>query len=446
MLIFLYDEWSSSDVLEFFHIQESDTHRTELDGYKIVYLGENSLDLDFPRLTEEKDSNTEGIIAELPTSYWEPFKQFLEERSFDTKSVTMGIEDVMIFFIPEVNTDAKAGSYAGYEIAGELKHSGIFDNLLDSSEPEDKAKGTESEEDIEIDLFSKYTFRDKAWWNKYKVMMLSIAGCAAVVAVAFSIIMGNWFLSSKYTDNIGTEVREEVTVSTTVTSAPTQMENFRGEPVEIVFPDWIQPADEAFDILEIDFEELRKKYPNATAWLVIPGVDIEYPVAQCDDNEYYLTHGIDGTLSRAGWVFADYRNTDESPMRNYIIYGHNMADGTIFGKLKRVLNEDWWSNPDNQYIYLVTEYYSAVYQVYTAMQVKSEEIYYYRRDLSSQNIVAFMEEMKSYDLLADHLLYNKPFKADDKIITLSTCADAQGVEKFVVQGVLLYSKQLKTPE
>lgn len=427
MRIFLYDTWDSDEVRSFLGISEQERAMGTLDDYEVKCTSEG-----YPSIVAQAGSSVLGSLSELEEPVFEVFKEWVEDNTYCLIPVSIGIEQVLTLIADEAAIDDNAVPLSGYELRGILQREYCADHESD-----------EGEEANEVDLFTKYTFRDKEWWNKYKIAMVSISGAAVIALIIFCGILVQWLWSSKYTDNLGEKVRGEVTASTPAYSTPTEVIGFNGEPIQIIFPEDIQPTDESFDIVEIDFDELRQKYPHAVAWLVVPGVGIEYPIAQSEDNEYYLTHSIQGTYSRAGWVFADYRNTMETPMRNFLIYGHNMKDGTIFGKLPRVLDESWWSNPDNQYIYLVTEYYTAVYQVFTTLRVKSEEVYYYRRDLGDRNIVSFMEEMKSYDLIPDKLTYNKPFKSSDKLITLSTCADAQGVEKFVVQGVLVYSKQLK---
>lgn len=300
----------------------------------------------------------------------------------------------------------------------------------------------------DIDLFSGYSYREKEWWNKYKIVMVAVAFLFVVTTIILLVILGKWHLTGRYTDNLGEQIREEVTtiITTTTATSPPVIVGFDGEVIEEVeLPVNVVPAEEKYDALEVDFTELREKYSNAVGWVKVPGIDLEYPVAQTTNNDYYLNHSIDGTLSKAGWVFLDYRLTTLRAPSNLIVYGHNMADGTIFGKLKHVMYEDWWSNPDNQYIYFTTENYTAVYQVYTVFQVKSTEVNYARRDLNTSNMLDYLNEMSGYNIM-DNLTYASPFRATDKVITLSTCADAQGTEKFVVQGILVYERNLNTSD
>lgn len=308
-----------------------------------------------------------------------------------------------------------------------------------------------SNPDKEIDLFGDLKPSERAWWNKYKIIMLGLIVTGAVVVLGFIIFFLIYFFGGKAVDDLGTRIKDEVSpvVSTTASQSTTSSEykptGIMGDELpEPELPDDIQVNEEKYELLRVDFDELQKRYPNAVGWLAIPGTDIEYPVTQYKDNEYYLNHSIDDTYTRSGWVFADYKMGNSVLMRNYIIYGHNMADGTSFGKLKHFINDtEWQSNPDNQYIYYATEYYTAVYQIFNVMRVKSTEVYYHNRELNNDTMIDYLNEMSAYNLLGDVLTYKTPYRADDKIITLSTCNDAQGYEKFVVQGILVHSERTK---
>lgn len=49
---------------------------------------------------------------------------------------------------------------------------------------------------------------------------------------------------------------------------------------------------------EIDFEGLRKINEDLVAWIQIPGIGVDYPVVQGEDNEYYLYHTFQKEVSR----------------------------------------------------------------------------------------------------------------------------------------------------
>ena len=80
-------------------------------------------------------------------------------------------------------------------------------------------------------------------------------------------------------------------------------------------------------------------------WLRVEGTDIDYPVMQTPgDNEYYLRRGFDRLYATAGSLFLDERcRLDDPATANWLIYGHNMADGSMLGELDRYEDPDFYA-------------------------------------------------------------------------------------------------------
>lgn len=53
----------------------------------------------------------------------------------------------------------------------------------------------------------------------------------------------------------------------------------------------------------IDFAVLDSQNPDVVAWIQIPGTQINYPVVQGKDNDYYLHRDLNGQKSTAGTIF-----------------------------------------------------------------------------------------------------------------------------------------------
>lgn len=83
------------------------------------------------------------------------------------------------------------------------------------------------------------------------------------------------------------------------------------------------------------------EYPDAAAWLQIPGTPVDYPVMLGADNQFYLNHLPDGRENALGSLFLDCRSGGDS--RNLVIYGHNGANGKMFGILKRYESQEFLS-------------------------------------------------------------------------------------------------------
>lgn len=111
-----------------------------------------------------------------------------------------------------------------------------------------------------------------------------------------------------------------------------------------------EPTQEELSIT-VDFDQLLAQYPNAVGWLYCEGTPINYPVMQSDDNDYYLRRLPDGTYNTAGSLFADYRCSGIGETNNYIIYGHNMKNGTMFSSLTKYKSQSYYDEHPVLYLY-----------------------------------------------------------------------------------------------
>lgn len=85
----------------------------------------------------------------------------------------------------------------------------------------------------------------------------------------------------------------------------------------------------------VDVAGLQANYPDMKGWIVLDGTQIDYPIVQAKDNDYYLYRLYDGTQNANGSIFMDCRNTGIFLDDNTVIYGHNMQSGIMFAVLNR---------------------------------------------------------------------------------------------------------------
>ena len=86
----------------------------------------------------------------------------------------------------------------------------------------------------------------------------------------------------------------------------------------------------------IDFEKLKSYNKELIAWVRVPNTVIDYPVARHEndaDVDYYLYHDMYQEPAYAGCIYVDYANSGDFSDYNTVLYGHNMANDTMFGSL-----------------------------------------------------------------------------------------------------------------
>lgn len=90
----------------------------------------------------------------------------------------------------------------------------------------------------------------------------------------------------------------------------------------------------------------------------------------------------------------------------------------MFGTLKNILKEEWYSNEENFVIDFITEQEQAKYQVFSVYKIKNED-YYINTEFKENEFSSFIKTLKIRSI--------KDFEIEvtenDSILTLSTCAD-----------------------
>lgn len=169
----------------------------------------------------------------------------------------------------------------------------------------------------------------------------------------------------------------------------------------------------------IDFSNLINLNSDTVAWVNVKNTDIDFPVVKTDNNDYYINHNFEKKYNSAGWIFADYRNNFDGNDKNIIIYGHNRRDGSMFSSLNNVLEESWYTNPDNQIIALYTPSNILNYKVFSVYKIKESNFN------NSTNFENDSEFQKYLDTAINSSIYNfnETLTSSDKILTLYTCAN-----------------------
>lgn len=184
--------------------------------------------------------------------------------------------------------------------------------------------------------------------------------------------------------------------------------------------------------LYVNFKKLKKENPDTVAWIKVNGTNIDYPVVQRADNQYYLYHSFDNSFNYAGWIFSDYRNNLNSLNKNSVIYGHGRLDGSMFGSLKNVFDESWLKEKSNNVIFLVTEEAKYTWEIFSTYSIKSES-YYIITDFNNkeeyQEWLNTVKKRSSYD-------FKKKVTTKDKVLTLSTCKNDHG-DRIAVHAKLI---------
>lgn len=191
------------------------------------------------------------------------------------------------------------------------------------------------------------------------------------------------------------------------------------------------------NLLEVDFNDLLQKNSDTVGWIQVKGTNINYPIVQTTNNDYYLHHAFDKTENDAGWVFMDYRNNPVTFNQNTIIYAHSRYNGTMFGSLKNILNSSWYNDKNNYIIRLSTPTENTMWQVFSVYTIEKESYYITTSFSYDTSYNEFLNTMKN----RSEVNFSATVNTNDKILTLSTCKDNFGSR--VVMHAKLIKKEIR---
>ncbi len=242
------------------------------------------------------------------------------------------------------------------------------------------------------------------------LLIFGIIVCLCVFAVsAYKII--SKYLNDRSSENTYSEIREDVII-----------ENETGGD---------EDDDDEKIPFDLDWDKLKEINEDIVAWLYIPCLDISYPVLQGETNDDYIHTTVYGTYSYAGTLFLECENSEEFINANSIIYGHNMANGSMFGILDDIIFDDAASADPYFWIYTPKEVYK--YKIFSAYTTDTSSSVYTLFQIRNNDFVNWCYEMMANSYVD---FGESSFDYHSSVVTLSTCYSTSATKRNVVQGVL----------
>ena len=179
----------------------------------------------------------------------------------------------------------------------------------------------------------------------------------------------------------------------------------------------------------IDFTQLLSVNSDIVGWLRIRALDISYPVVQGKDNDYYLHRTFEKTDNFAGCLFVNSYNMGDFTDQNTIIYGHNMKNGSMFGKLKNFSDPEVFKK--SRYFWIFTPDFIYQYRIFSASVVDKTGLTY-QISFTDDEFDQFISRAYSNSVVDNQ---GGTVTKEDRIVTLSTCTGDDST-RFVVMGKL----------
>ena len=184
----------------------------------------------------------------------------------------------------------------------------------------------------------------------------------------------------------------------------------------------------------LQLEELKKQNNDIIGWLEIENIPINYPVLQCEDNNFYMTHNYKKEYSADGSIFLDKDYNWDLPSSNLLLYGHNNKNGNMFQELLEYEKESYYK--EHPTIKFTTVAEDSKYEIISIFKsrvyYKNEKnvfrYYYFINAENEQEYNNYVEQSKKASLYDT----GKTATYGDQLLTLSTCEYSQEDGRFVI--------------
>lgn len=178
-------------------------------------------------------------------------------------------------------------------------------------------------------------------------------------------------------------------------------------------------------------EELVAINPDVLGWLTIDDTHIDYPVVIGETDMEYVNKDVYGDFSLSGSIFLDSDNARDLSDPYTLVYGHHMDNGGMFGDVVEFVNTDYFNSHPTGTLYLPDATYAI--EIFACVQVDAFDNMVY--DPKAQPAGDVSELLYYVDEIA---VQSREIGVtpQDKVIGLSTCAEAQTNGRVVIFGRL----------
>ncbi len=177
------------------------------------------------------------------------------------------------------------------------------------------------------------------------------------------------------------------------------------------------------------FQELQALNAEVFAWLTVYGTNIDYPVAQGEDNMKYVNTNAEGLRALSGSIFLDCGNSNDFTDFNSILYGHHMEKKAMFGPIGDFLGKEMFNTHRYGNLYFGGKNHGLEFFAFLHADAYDHAIF-----------TADIEGETERQALLDDLLARAIHKRDidvttgDHIVLLSTCSSGSTNGRDVLVG------------
>lgn len=260
-----------------------------------------------------------------------------------------------------------------------------------------------------------------------KVLFISVV---VLLVAAFGIsafMVGNYLIEGKKQEERFDELSEIAANAQTETTQAESTETTSAATEETTEP--TEPG------MIAGYKEIYEMNDHVVGWIKMEGTPMNYPVMQTpDEPNYYLYRDFDKKDSARGSIYAREVCSIDEPSDNITLYGHNMADGSMFACLNNYVHKYNWDK--NSLIFFDTLYEYHTYKIFAVFKTSANigQGFSYHQFVDAENQAEFDEFVSTCKKLAFYDTGITPVYGD-KLICLSTCEYTLDNGRLVVAAV-----------
>ena len=263
-----------------------------------------------------------------------------------------------------------------------------------------------------------------------KKILFTVTVLLLVVAFGVSAFMvGNYLLDGKKQEDRMDQLSQIVSDAQTETTASKAEETTTGTTEET------EPRETTKPGILPGYKELYEQNSDTVGWVKMEGTKMNYPVLQSPNEAgYYLYRDFDKKSSKRGSIFAWETADVNEPSDNITLFGHNMADGSMFACLNAYTSKDAWDKNNLIFFDTLTEYHT--YKIFAVFKTSANvgQGFSYHQFVDAANAQEFDEFVSTCKNLAFYDTGITPVYGD-KLLCLSTCEYTLDNGRLVVAAV-----------
>ena len=262
-----------------------------------------------------------------------------------------------------------------------------------------------------------------------KILFTAVVLVLVVTFAISAFMVGNYLIEGKQQEERYDELAEIANSQRETTQATEPAETVQATEATAETTEATEPG------MIPSYQEIYELNDHTVGWIKMEGTQMDYPVMQTpEEPNYYLYRNFDKRDSARGSIYAREVCDVNEPSDNITIYGHNMADGSMFACLNAYVNKSAWENNSLIFFDTLNEYHT--YKIFAVFKTSANvgQGFSYHQFVDAENEEEFNAFVSKCKDLAFYDTGITPVYGD-KLICLSTCEYTLDNGRLVVAAV-----------